>query len=114
MSAPASPQAKALVEDVITTITNIEKRKKARRAKDLSTFKNGVGLILGDLLTAALSKEPRLSYHAMSPAAFTGGPIGFKTFNHITKAMIEAGLVKEAVGRNFKDFVFDEGAKQIY
>jgi len=114
MSSPASPQAKALVEDVITTITNIEKRKKARRAKDLSTFKNGVGLILGDLLTAALSKEPRLSYHAMSPAAFTGGPIGFKTFNHIMNAMIEAGLIEEAVGRNFKDFVFNEGAKQTY
>jgi hypothetical protein len=50
----------------------------------------------------------------MSPAAFTGGPIGFKTFNHITNAMIEAGLISEAVGRNLKDFVFDEGAKQTF
>tara|TARA_Y100001954_G_scaffold208344_1_gene232574 strand:+ start:172 stop:408 length:237 start_codon:yes stop_codon:yes gene_type:complete len=50
--APASPEAKALVADIINIIEQAEKRQRARKAKDKTAFRSAVGLIVGDLLIA--------------------------------------------------------------
>ena len=48
--APASPEAKGLVEDIIDIIAKSEKRLRARKANEVPVFKSAVGLIIGDLL----------------------------------------------------------------
>ena len=114
MCPPASPQARALVDHVIHVIAQTEKRRRARKTDDLSAFKTAVGLIVGDLLIAIMSKEPRWSYHPMSTATFGDRPVGYKIFKQIMGAMEIAGLVEVAKGRNSRGIVFDEGAAPIY
>ena len=76
MCPPASPEAKALVADIINIIEQSEQRHRARKAKDKAAFRLAVGLITGDLLIAMEVKEAGWSYHALSPAAFNERPIG--------------------------------------
>ena len=52
MCPPASPEAKALVNDIINIIEQAEQRQRARKAKDMAAFRSAVGLIVGDLLIA--------------------------------------------------------------
>ena len=47
-----SPEAKALVADIINIIEQSEKRQSARKEEDESAFRSVVGLIIGDLLIA--------------------------------------------------------------
>ena len=50
MCPPASPEAKALVADIINIIEQAEKRQRARKAEDKAAFRSAVGLITGGLL----------------------------------------------------------------
>ena len=52
MCPPASPEAKALVVDIINIIEQSEQRQRARKAEDKAAFRSAVGLIIGDLLIA--------------------------------------------------------------
>ena len=52
MCPPASPDAKALVNDIINIIEQAEQRQRARKEEDKSAFRSVVGLIIGDLLIA--------------------------------------------------------------
>ena len=80
MCPPASPEAKALVNEIINIIEQAEQRQRARKAKDKASFRSAVGLITGDLLIAMEVKEHGWSYHGLSPAAFDDRPVGYKTF----------------------------------
>ena len=57
MCPPASPEARALVNDIINIIEQSEQRQRARKAKDKAAFRSAVGLIVGDLLIAMEVKE---------------------------------------------------------
>ena len=57
MCAPASPEAKALVNNIINIIEQAEQRKRVRKAKDKAAFRLAVGLITGDPLIAMEVKE---------------------------------------------------------
>ena len=57
MCPPASPEAKALVVDIINIIEQAEQRQRARKAKDKVAFRSAVGLIVGDLLIAMEERE---------------------------------------------------------
>ena len=72
---PASPEAKALVNDIINIIEQAEQRQRAWKAKDQAAFRSAVGLIVGDLLIAMEVKEYGGSYHGLSPAAFDDRPV---------------------------------------
>ena len=87
MCPPASPEAKALVNDIINIIEQAEQRQRARKARDMAAFRSAVGLIVGDLLIAVEVKEHGWSYHGLSPAAFEDRPVGYKTFKPIVMAM---------------------------
>ena len=76
MCPPASPEAKALVADVINIIEQSEQRHRARTAEQNAAFRSAVGLIVGDLLIAMEVKEYGWSYHGLSPAAFDDRPVG--------------------------------------
>ena len=76
MCPPASPEAKALVADIINIIEQAEKRQRARKAEDKAAFRSAVGLITGDLLIAMEAKGHGWSYHVLSPAAFYDLPVG--------------------------------------
>ena len=52
MCPPASPEAKALVTDIINIIEQAEQRQRARKPKDQAAFRSAVGLITGELLIA--------------------------------------------------------------
>ena len=52
MCPPASPDAKALVNDIINIIEQAEQRQRARKEEDKSAFRSVVGLIIGDLVIA--------------------------------------------------------------
>ena len=52
MCPPSSPEAKALVNDIINIIEQAEQRQRARKAKDKAAFRSAVGLITGELLIA--------------------------------------------------------------
>ena len=57
MCPPLSPDARALVTDIINIIEQAEQCQRARKAKDKSAFRSAVGLIVGDLLIAMEVKE---------------------------------------------------------
>ena len=114
MCPPASPEAKALVNDIINIIEQAEQRQRARKAKDMAAFRSAVGLIVGDLLIAVEVKENGWSYHGLSPAAFEDRPVGYKTFKPIVKTMETAGLIVVSKGRNAKAPQFNEGVTSYY
>ena len=114
MCPPASPEAKALVNDIINIIEQSEKRQRARKAKDQAAFRSAVGLITGDLLIAMEMKERGWSYHGLSPAAFDDRPVGYKTFKPIVETMEAVGLIVISKGRNIKALQFNEGTTSYY
>ena len=57
MCPPASPEARALVNDIINIIEQSEQRQRARSDQHEIDFRSAVGLILGDLLIAMEVKE---------------------------------------------------------
>ena len=87
MCPPASPEARALVNDIINIIEQSEQRQRARKAKDKAAFRSAVGLITGDLLIAKEMKEHGWSYHGLSPAAFDARHVGYRTFKPIVETM---------------------------
>ena len=111
---PASPEARALVNDIINIIEQAEQRQRARKAKDNAVFRSAVGLIVGDLLIAVEVKEYGWSYHGLSPAAFDDQPVGYKTFKPIVETMEAVGLISISKGRNAQAPQFDEGAAPAY
>ena len=111
---PASPEARALVNDIINIIEQAEQRQRARKAKDKAAFRSAVGLITGDLLIALEVKEHGWSYHGLSPAAFDDQPVGYKTFKPINETMEAVGLISISKGRNAQALQFDEGAAPSY
>ena len=114
MCPPASPEARALVADIINIIEQSEQRQRARKAKDKAAFRSAVGLITGDLLIALEVKEHGWSYHGLSPAAFDDRPVGYKTFKPIVETMEAVGLISISKGRNAQAPQFDEGAAPAY
>jgi hypothetical protein len=114
MCPPASPEAKALVNDIIDIIEQSEQRQRARKAKDKAAFKSAVGLIVGDLLIAMEEREHGWSYHGLSPAAFDDQSVGYKTFKPIIETMEAVGLISISKGRNAQAPQFDEGAAPSY
>ena len=114
MCPSASPEAKALVADIINIIEQAEQRQRARKAKDKAAFWSAVGLIVGDLLIAMEERERGWSYHGLSPAAFDDQPVGYKTFKPIVETMEAIGLIVISKGRNSKAPQFDEGAPLSY
>ena len=114
MCPPASPEAKALVADIINIIEQSEQRQRARKAKDKAAFRTAVGLIVGDLLIAMEVKEHGWSYHGLSPAAFDDRPVGYKTFKPIVETMEAVGLIVISKGRNIKAIQFNEGTTSYY
>ena len=114
MCPPASPEARALVNDIINIIEQSEQRQRARKAKDKAAFRSAVGLITGDLLIAKEMKEHGWSYHGLSPAAFDDRHVGYKTFKPIVETMEAVGLISISKGRNAQAPQFDEGAAPSY
>ena len=114
MCPPASPEAKALVVDIINIIEQSEQRQRARKAEDKAAFRSAVGLIIGDLLIAMEVKEYGWSYHGLSPAAFDDQPVGYKTFKPIVETMEAVGLIAISKGRNIKAPQFNEGVSSYY
>ena len=110
MCPPASPEARALVADIINIIEQAEKRQRARKAEDKAAFRSAVGLITGDLLIAMEVKEYGWSYHGLSPAAFDDRPVGYKTFKPIVETMEALGLIAISKGQNIKAPHFNEEA----
>ena len=111
MCPPASPQAKALVNNIINIIEQAEQRKRVRKAKDKAAFRLAVGLITGDLLIAMEVKEYGWSYHGLSPAAFDDRPVGYKTFKPIVETM-EAEV--KALNSFLVDFELEGGGFSGY
>jgi hypothetical protein len=114
MCPPASPEARALVNDIINIIEQAEHRQRARKAKDKAAFRAAVGLVVGDLLIALEVKEHGWSYHGLSPAAFDDRPVGYKTFKPIVETMEAVGLIGISKGRNIKAPQFNEGTTSYY
>ena len=114
MCLPISPEAKALVHDIIKVIEQAEQRQRARKANDKAAFRSAVSLIVGDLLIAMEVKEYGWSYHGLSPAAFDDRPVGYKTFKPIVETMEAIGLIVISKGRNIKAPQFNEGAATSY
>ena len=96
--------------DIINIMEQAEQRQRARSDKHEIDFRSAVGLIVGDLLIAIEVKEHGWSNHGLSPAAFEGRPIGYKTFKLIFETMEAFGLIARSKGRNSKAPQFNEGA----
>ena len=67
MCPPASPKAKALVNEIINIIEQSEQRQTAQKEEDKAAFRSAVSLIVGDLLIAMEVKEHGWSYYGLSP-----------------------------------------------
>ena len=110
MCPPASPEAKALVNDIINIIEQAEQRQRARLDQHEIDFRSAVGLIVGDLLIAIEVKEHGWSYHGLSPAAFDDRPVGYKKFRPIVETREAVGVISISKGGNAQAPKFDEGA----
>ena len=107
---PASPEAKALVVDIIDIMEQAEQRQRARSDQHEIDFRSAVGLIVGDLLIAIEVKEHGWSYHGLSPAAFDDRPVGYKKFRPIVETREAVGVISISKGGNAQAPKFDEGA----
>ena len=102
------PSSKALTESVASIIQGAERRKRARRAKDLKSFKQAVDYILGDMLFAYVGESSQYAYRAEGKTNFYGSPVGHTTWKAIMPALIDLGYIEYFKGSNFKN-PFDEG-----
>ena len=71
MCPASSPQSKLLVDDLVDILIKTEQGKRARKADDMAAFRNGVSLIIGNLLIAMEVKDAAWSYHTLATAAFS-------------------------------------------
>jgi hypothetical protein len=111
---PASSEAKSLVDNIINIILKSERRTRARTSDHVIAFKSAVGLIVGDLIIGLQTSEAGWSYLSLSTAAFSGRPVGYKTFKRIVHAMEIAGLIEVSLGRNSQPVDFGGGQKPVY
>ena len=111
---PASSEAKSLVDNIINIILKSERRTRARTSDHVIAFKSAVGLIVGDLIIGLQTSEAGWSYLSLSTAAFSGRPVGYKTFKRIVHAMEIAGLIQISLGRNSQAIDFGGGQKPVY
>ena len=102
------PSSKALTESVASIIQGAERRKRARRAKDLKSFKQAVDYILGDMLLAYVGESSQYAYRAEGKTNFYDSPVGHTTWKSIMPALIDLGYVEYFKGSNYKN-PFDEG-----
>ena len=102
------PSSKALTESVASIIQGAERRKRARRAKDVKSFKQAVDYILGDMLLAYVGESSQYAYRAEGKTNFYGSPVGHTTWKSIMPALIDLGYVEYFKGSNYKN-PFDEG-----
>jgi hypothetical protein len=114
MCPPASPEAKALVNDIINIIEQAEQRQRARTAEHNAAFRSAVGLIVGDLLIAMEVKEYGWSYHPLSSGTFGDRPVGYRTFKPTVDKMEAVGLISISKGRNAQAPQFDERVAPSY
>ena len=102
------PSSEALTESVASIIQGAERRKRARRAKDLKSFRQAVDYILGDMLLAYVGESSQYAYRAEGKTNFYGSPVGHTTWKAIMPALIDLGYIEYFKGSNFKN-PFDEG-----
>ena len=57
MCPDSSPRSKLLVSDLVDILIKTEQRKRASETDDMAAFRNGVSLIIGDLLIVMEVKE---------------------------------------------------------
>ena len=86
------PSSEALTESVASIIQGAEKRKRARRAKDLKSFKQAVDYILGDMLLAYVGESSQFAYRAEGKTNFYGLPVGHSTWKAIIPVLIDLEL----------------------
>lgn len=103
------PSSEALTESVASIIQGAEKRKRARRAKDLKSFKQAVDYILGDMLLAYVGESSQFAYRAEGKTNFYGLPVGHSTWKAIIPVLIDLEYIKYYKGSNHKN-PFDEGS----
>jgi len=97
---PSSKVAHKLCNVVTDHILKHESRVRARRAKDQANFEHAVGLIMGDLLAAAVSDEAGWAYRSVSKKSFTDSNIKGDTFNTIMDSLGALGYLDKVLGRN--------------
>ena len=105
--APATPEAKALVEAVASRLESLEGELEARqrqRGKAAHRFRQAVGAFLADLLMAPGGNIfGGLVHRANDPDAFTGEAVGYRQFAAVRQGLllarycIAAGNKKAAV-----------------
>ena len=64
MCPASSPRSKLLVNNLVDILIKTQQRQRSHKADDISAFRNGVSLIIGNLLIAMEVKEAGWSYHA--------------------------------------------------
>ena len=100
---PVSAVALCLCRVVIDEVVKNERRTRARRAKDQSSFETAMLSIVGDLLMAAVREDGGWAYRSVSKKSFTDSPVKGDTFNHIMTSLEALGLVESVKGGNLKN-----------
>ena len=107
---PVSAVALCLCRVVIDEVVKNERRTRARRAKDQSSFETAMSSIVGDLLMAAVREDGGWAYRSVSKKSFADSPVKGDTFNHIMTSLDALGLVESVKGGNLKNpFDVSEG-----
>jgi hypothetical protein len=110
---PSSKVAHKLCNVVTDHILKHESRVRARRAKDQANFEHAVGLIMGDLLAAAVSDEAGWAYRSVSKKSFTDSNIKGDTFNTIMDSLGALGYLDKVLGGNLKS-IFATGPSNSF
>jgi hypothetical protein len=101
----ATDSSHALVDEVLRLIATVEARKRQRLGPRAAAFRQAVERFVGDLLVALAKAQHSNTVtvagwvrRSVSPNAFSGGPVSFRTFEAIRAALSALGLVDEAPG----------------
>lgn len=100
---PISEASIHFCELVSDQITSQEKRKRARKSKDLVSFQLAIRLILGDLLIARAKSDNGWLFRSRSKKNFHNSNIKGDTFNKIIDSLVLLNYVNTINGVNFKN-----------
>lgn len=81
-------------------LQNKETRKRSRKTKDIESFDDAVGRIIGDLLYAYKSINTDWVYRSLYKDSFIGEPVGAVTFRAVIDVMIDEGFLVQHKGGN--------------
>jgi hypothetical protein len=104
-----SPNAIALVGELLPRVAATEGRKTQRRQIGLAKLQGAVGAIVGGVLRRWSRDVPEAVYRSRAPDDFTGGPVPARQFTAAIDGLVSVGLIHQSRSVNYLAHDFGDG-----